>query len=77
MKAITTFRCEICWETFESAEKCKICEESHVRPESIVEHPESYKQWQAYPDVIGIKFQDGAVITFVRGNEEVKVNNGK
>ena len=77
MKAITTFRCEICVESFESAEKCKICEDSHVRPESIIEHPESYSTWEAYPGVIGIKFQDGTVINYVRDNDEMRVNYGK
>lgn len=64
MKAITTFRCEICGETFESAEKCKVCEDSHVRPVSIVEHPESYEAWQAYPKTVGIKFEDGMTLTY-------------
>jgi len=68
MKAITTFRCEICGTTFESAEKCQICENSHIRPAAIVEHLDSYSQWEAYPGVIGIEFQDGTVINYVRPN---------
>lgn len=68
MKAITTFRCEICGETYESAEKCKICEESHVRPAAIIEHLESYSPWQAYPEMVSIRFQDEAVINYVRSH---------
>lgn len=68
MKAITTFRCDICGETYESAEKCQICENSHIRPKAIIEHPKTYSPWQAYPDVIGIEFQDGTTINYVRNH---------
>ena len=69
MKAITTFRCEICGNTFDSAEKCQICENSHIKPESIIEHPESYGVWQPYPDMIGIRFADGNTAEYVRADK--------
>lgn len=69
MKEITQYQCECCGTCYKDAGACQVCENSHVRVDSVLQYkynsrgmgPES-----KYPHAIIVRMEDGKDLTFKR-----------
>ena len=62
-----TYQCEFCKTQYKVKNECKMCEDNHIKPESIKRckyHVE--KNSKNYPDTITVLMEDGKEIKYKR-----------
>lgn len=67
MKECKLYQCEICNTQYKVKNECKMCEDNHIKPESIKRckyHAE--KNSKNYPDTIVVLMKDGKEIKYKR-----------
>ena len=62
----TSFRCELCGQTYDTQETAAWCEQSHVRPVGIIDKPYKYTARAKYPDAIEVYMSDGRIAVYKR-----------